>query len=181
MRIILVSHGETEMPAVRNGSTPLSATGVQQAQALADELRTTIARRTAIEKVYAGETEAASATASIIATSLDLALPDALAGLTTHAALPVDETLEPDAMIEAMRAVQDGAWATIEQLRDTHADEAAQVIAVMPTLTVHAIVCRALGMPLEGYRKLRVDPASLSTLAFRQNRTILASLNETCS
>jgi broad specificity phosphatase PhoE len=79
-----------------------------------------------------------------------------------------------------MRSVQEDAWAVIEQLKETHPDEAAQVIVVAPALTVHAIVLRSLGMPLESYRKLRVDPASLSTLAFRQNRTILASLNEAC-
>ena len=178
MRIILVSHGETEAPGVSNGVTPLSAAGVRQAEAIAEELRTTIARRSSIEKVYAGEAAAATATATIIAASLDLALPDPLAGLV-HAPAP-DGTSEADAVLAAMRSIEDDAWGVIERLRDTHAEDAAQVIAVAPTLTVHAIVCRALGMPLENYRRLRVEPASLSTLAFRQNRTILASLNETC-
>lgn len=180
MRIILVSHGETETHKSSNGAGPLTTTGVQQAEALAHELRTTVVRRSAIEKVYAGETQAATATAAIIATHLELSTPEPAAGLMPQATTLLDATLEHDATVEAMRAVQDEAWAVIERLRDAHPDEAAQIIAVAPALTVHAIVLRALGMPLDAHRKLRVDQASLSTLAFRQNRTILASLNETC-
>jgi broad specificity phosphatase PhoE len=49
LRIILISHGETETHESSNGASPLTATGVQQAQALADELRATVARRSVIE------------------------------------------------------------------------------------------------------------------------------------
>lgn len=179
MRIILVSHGETETYRASNGSTPLSVSGLRQAQVLAGELRNTVARRSAIGQVYAAEGEAAAATAMIISTSLNLPTPIPLHGLISHAALIADEA-SPGEALDAMRAIQDEAWEAIEQLRDAHPDEAAQVIAVAPTLTVHAIVCRALGLPIERYRRLRVDRASWSTLAFRQNRTILACLNEAC-
>jgi broad specificity phosphatase PhoE len=180
MRVILVGHGETQSaPTLLDGRAPLSELGQRQAQALAAELRDTIARRQSIEKVYSGRTTPALATATLIAGELDLGEPDALAGLMHEAEALSAVEASDDAVVELLRGVADVAWSTIEQFRETHADEA-QVVGVAHPLTVRAIVCRALALPLESHRRFRVDPGSLTIIAFRQQRTILASLNETC-
>jgi broad specificity phosphatase PhoE len=183
LRIILVSHGENidVAAAMPRHSDPgaedyggLTTLGRRQALALAYELKDKVARRQPIERLYAADAAAALATASILGRELQLPEAEPLAGLVAPPAVA-----DAFAELEALRGVEDGAWSAIERLRDSHADEA-QVIAVAPLLTVRAIVCRALSLPVEGHRRFRVDAASLTILSFRQQRTILQSLNETC-
>ena len=52
-------------------------------------------------------------------------------------------------------------------------------MAVTHNFTIHTIVCTALDMPLNNFRKLRIDLGAISRLEITSARTTLVSLNET--
>ena len=113
--------------------------------------------------VYTSPAPVARATATILAEQLRLPGVEVRPGLQAGASY--DERYD--------------VWPVIEELRDAHPDDA-QVVAVTDQASTYAAVCRALGLPAEARQRFRVDPASMSAIAFRQNRTILSLLNESC-
>jgi broad specificity phosphatase PhoE len=168
----LIRHGEVEasdLPDLGHNDPPLSALGRRQAQALATELDLHTRRGPLIDAVYTSPLRPASETADVIAETLRLASP-----LVSHAlGTLTPEVLPADGGLDAVAAIQERAWATIEALREQH-DERSVVVIVSHELTVRAIVCRALGMPLSDLRRYELDHASLSTIEFRR------ALNEAC-
>jgi broad specificity phosphatase PhoE len=79
---------------------------------------------------------------------------------------------------ESLQDVQDRAWAAIERLRARHPEET--VVVVTHNFTIHAILCRALGLPLSSFRRLRHDLAAKAVLELRDDRAVVISLNDTC-
>jgi broad specificity phosphatase PhoE len=179
----LIRHGELEasyLPDLGHNDPPLSALGRRQAQALATELDLHSRRGPMIEAVYTSPMRPAAETADVIVETLRLASPFVSHALGTL----TPEVLPEDGGLDAVAAIQDRAWSTIEGLREQH-DERSVVVLVSHELTIRSIVCRALGMPLTDLRRYELDHASLSTLEFRRApngdlRTILAALNESC-
>jgi broad specificity phosphatase PhoE len=78
---------------------------------------------------------------------------------------------------ESLYHVRDRAWPTIRSLAERHGSET--VVAVTHNFTIHTIVCAALDMPLNNFRKLRIDLGSVTRLEITPARTTLVSLNET--
>ena len=78
---------------------------------------------------------------------------------------------------ESLRHVQGRAWPAVASLAERHESET--VVAVTHNFTIHAIVCAALDMPLNNFRKLRIDLGSITRLEISGARTTLVSLNET--
>jgi broad specificity phosphatase PhoE len=179
----LILHGETEasdLPDLGHNDPSLSATGRQQASALASELDLISRRGPAIQAVYTSPMRAASETAGVIAETLRLPAPAVSEALVTL----TPEVLPAGGALDAVAAIQQRAWATVEALRERH-DERAVVVLVSHELTIRAVVCRALGMPLAELQRFELWPASLSTIEFRRApngdmRTIVAALNEAC-
>ena len=183
MKFHLIRHGEIEasdLPDLGHNDPSLSHLGRRQAAALAHELDLQSRRGPAIEAVYTSPIRTAAETADVIVETLRLASPfvsEALGTLTP-------EVLPSNGGLDAIAAIQDRAWSTIQTLREQH-DERAVVVLVTHELTIRSVVCRALGMPLHDLHRYELDPASLSTIEFRRApngdlRTILAALNEGC-
>lgn len=183
MKFHLIRHcyGEaSDLPDLGHNDPSLSDTGRRQAEALAHELDLISNRGPAIESVYSSPMRPAAETAAIIAETLGTGQPlvsEALGTLTPEV-LPANGALDTIAMI------QNRAWSLLETLREQH-DERAVVVLVSHELTIRAVICRALGMPLTDLKRYDLDPAALSTIEFRRAangdlRTILAALNEAC-
>jgi broad specificity phosphatase PhoE len=183
VKFLLIRHGEIEasdLPDLGHNDPSLSAMGRRQASALATELDLISRRGPAIEAVYTSPMRPAIETADLIVDGLRLpsaSISEALGTLTP-------EVLPAGGGLDAIAVIQERAWATVEALREQH-DERAVVVLVSHELTIRAVVCRALGMPLTDLMRYELDPASLSAIEFRRApngdlRTILAQLNESC-
>jgi broad specificity phosphatase PhoE len=79
---------------------------------------------------------------------------------------------------ESLQDVQERAWAAVQRLRERHAENT--VVVVSHNFTIHVILCRALGLPLGSFRRLRHDLAAKAVLEVRDDRAIVISLNDTC-
>ena len=168
MRFVLVHHGEEQDP---------NATRQERARAVAEELRALGARGERFDAVLAGPTAASMAAAQTIAAALHLEVEarDELAPLT-DADLPIEGGLD------AGTATQERAWSLVEELKRTQAADAG-IVLVTHELSIRALVCRALDMPLNETYRFALEPGSLSVIEYRtlpRERTLLAALNETC-
>ena len=177
MRLVLVRHGETEetwQPDTGHIDPPLSALGRRQALALARELHRLHLDGAELVAVYSSPQAAALATAESICDTLGLPPPEvnrSLASLTP-------EQL-PDGALEGLAALQAQAWTAVESLKEMHSAEANLVLSTHE-LPIRALICRALGMPLQDYRNFAVEHASISVIEFRGPRTLLGLLNDVC-
>ncbi len=198
MRLILIRHGET----VRNAEglvqgradVPLNDLGRRQAAALADALG-----GESLAAVYASPLQRARATAAAIAAphglpvivepdlaEMDVGEMEGLSGAQMRERFP--EFLAvwagpagPSLSMpggESLQDVQARAWAVIERLREHHAE--ATVAAVSHSFVIATIVCRAAGVPLSAFRRLRHEVASRTVLDCRPDRILIVHLNDTC-
>ena len=78
---------------------------------------------------------------------------------------------------ESLSIVRDRAWRTVETFARRHAPET--VIAVSHNFTIQMILCTALDMPINSFRKLRIDLGSITRLDVTGDRTVQISVNET--
>ncbi len=198
MRLILIRHGET----ARNASgavqgradVPLNDLGTRQAAALAASMRAD-----QVAAVYASPLQRARDTAAPLAAMLNLPVqiePDliemdvgAMEGLTSAAMraqyaefLAVWASADGPAMPmpggESLEAVQQRGWAAVQRIRERHPDET--VVAVSHNFVISGIVCRATGVPLSGFRRLRHGIASRTVIDVRAERSVVIHLNDTC-
>ena len=186
MPIFLVRHGETdwnrEGRAQGRRDMPLNQVGLAQARALAERFRDV-----PLAAVYSSPAARARMTASFIAEphalqvaardgllEMDLGeldgvrlgemrdrFPDFFAQWTSDAGtarFPDGETLEE---------TQARAWAAVMQVVGDHPPEQ-PVVLVSHAFATYAVLCRALGMPLAHYGRLRQEPAGISSLAWRR-------------
>jgi broad specificity phosphatase PhoE len=79
---------------------------------------------------------------------------------------------------ESLTEVQDRAWAVVERLRREH--DGRTVAIVSHNFVLSTLVTRALDLPLHQFRRFRLNVASVTTILFRPDRTLLARLNDTC-
>jgi broad specificity phosphatase PhoE len=198
MLLILVRHGETESNrerlALGREDVPLNERGRRQAAALTASLAGVPATA-----IYASPLRRAVETARPLAEvlGLEVQVDDDLIEM----AVGDLEGLSPRELSErygdflrewfstqagnlrmpggeSLQDVQDRAWAAIERLRERHPEET--VVVVTHNFTIHAILCRALGLPLASFRRLRHDLAGKAVLELRDDRVIVISLNDTC-
>jgi broad specificity phosphatase PhoE len=169
VKFVLVHHGEVDGGPESN-DPPLSAAGLRQARAVADELRALAARGERHVAVLSGPLQAPLQAAALIADALDIETPEARSELAL------------DDMDQAAEALQELAWSLIETLKASQEPDASLVL-VAHELTIRLLVCRALSMPLDEMRRFALQPGSLSVIEYRtqpRERTLIASLNETC-
>ena len=196
MKLILVRHGQTESNRLGRiqgiNKAPLTDVGRGQAEAAA---RALVAD--APFALYSSPLPRALETATIIGTRTDT-VPVQVGELVEmdvgeFEGLPGPQLRErfPDVMSvwdsdpasavmpggESLYDVRDRAWSAVKSLAERHDSEA--VVAVTHNFTIHTIVCTALDMPLNNFRKLRIDLGALTRLEISGARTTLVSLNET--
>ena len=196
--MILVRHGETESNRERRTlgreDVPLNEKGRRQAAALVASLASV-----PVSAIHASPLRRAVETARPLAEALGLEVQ------TDEDLVEMDvgemEGLSPQEMRdrygdflrewlsprvgtlrmpggESLQDVQDRAWAAVQRLRARYPEET--VVVVAHNFTIHVILCRALGLPLAGFRRLRHDLAAKAVLEVRDDRAIVVSLNDTC-
>lgn len=186
MPLYLIRHGETdwnrEGRAQGRRDMPLNETGAAQAGALAERFRDE-----PVAAIYSSPSRRALDTANTIAglhpikvetredlLEMDLGeldgvklgemrdkFPDFFAHWVSDAGtarFPGGETLEE---------AQARTWGTVMRFVQDHAPEE-PVLLVSHAFATYSILCRALGMPLSNYGRLRQDPAAVSALAWRR-------------
>ena len=198
MRLILARHGETETNrerlALGREDVPLNENGRRQAAAVAASLS-----GMSVDAVYSSPLRRALETAEAIAAvhGLPVEVDEALTemdvgemeGLTAAEmrgrygdflrrwfsdgagglAMPGGESLQQ---------VQDRAWAAVNSLRATHPE--GSVVAVSHNFTIHAILCRALNLPLAHFRRLRHDLAATAVIDVREDGATVVRINDIC-
>ena len=196
MDLILVRHGETETNRLGKiqgvSQSPLNERGLKQAEAAARALDE--------EKpfaLYASPLRRAVQTADAISTrtgievvtehgliEMDVGEFEGLTGRQLRERFPdVMRSWDEDAYNtlmpggESLEIVSERAWGTVARLADVHADET--VVAVTHNFTIQMILCTALGMPPNNFRRLRVDLGSITRLLVSPERTVQVSVNET--
>ena len=183
MKFTLVRHGEVEEPRPGRAGTghddpALTAFGRRQAAALANELLRASERGGQIEAIYTSPLRAARMTAEALSAVLDAGDPAVASELST-----LTPEVLADGDIAPVEAIQERAWRFLLGLKDQF-EQRATIVLVTHELTIRALVCRALDMPLADMRRFSLEPASLTTLEFRlqrdRERTLIAALNDTC-
>ena len=198
MRLILARHGETETNrerlALGREDVPLNDNGRRQAAAAGASLS-----RLPVEAVYSSPLRRALETAEAIAAvhGLPVQVEDGLIemdvgemeGLTapemrerygdflrrwfsTEAA----DLAMPGG--ESLQQVQDRAWTAVEALRAAHPE--GTVVAVSHNFTIHAVLCRALNLPLAHFRRFRHDLAATAVIDVREDGATVVHVNDIC-
>lgn len=180
MKFRLVLHGEIDGAAAANGQDPgLTPQGRRQAAAMARDLMNVAEEGEDFQAIYTSPSPAARVTAEALSAVLDAGEPRVASELTVSK----PEAL-PESGSEGLADVQSQAWDLLLSLKEQY-DQQSTVVLVTQELTIRALVCLALGMPLQDAFRFELEPASLSMIEFRiqrdgRERTLVASLNDTC-
>ena len=191
MNLYLVRHGETEWNrdgrAQGRADVPLNEAGVAQSEALADMFG-----EMSVAAVMSSSLRRAVNTAEAIAAPHGLAVTpnDGLLELNFGAldGAPLRDMREmfpdffehwtrdpataqfPDGG-ETLQQLQERTWAVVESVARAH-EAQDNVIIVSHAFALYSIMCRALGMPLSNYGRLRITPGSYSLLVSRAPNVI---------
>ncbi|MHB8375732.1 MAG: histidine phosphatase family protein [Dehalococcoidia bacterium] len=196
MRLVLVRHGETDhnrgQLTLGRADVPLNERGRLQAEALAASFAS------APVAIYASPLARAAATAGRIGAAtgvqvtpepalieMDVGEMEHLTGAQLRERYPdfLRAWLSPacaDARMpggETLTEVQDRAWAAVERMRAAHPDGA--VVAVTHNFVILTVLCRALGLPLAHFRRLRQSLAAKTLVEVREGACTLLQLNDT--
>ena len=194
-RIILVRHGETDYNrgkvTLGRADVPLNDLGMRQAKAVAGSFtRPSVA-------IYTSPLSRCRATADAIALATGVAVVedpaliemdvgevehltrDALRAqygdfLRTWMSDDAGDARMPGG--ETLREVQDRAWSAIERIAGTHAD--GEIVVVTHNFVIATVVCRAIGLPLSGFRRLRHQVGSKTTIEIGERGAALVALND---
>ena len=196
MKLILVRHGQTESNKLGRiqgiNDSPLTDVGREQAEAAARALTSD-----APFTLYSSPLRRAWQTAQAIGSragvrpveveeliEMDVGKFEGLSGPQLRERFPdVMRSWDKDPAStvmpggESLYDVRDRAWPTVQSLAGRHESET--VVAVTHNFTIHTIVCTALDMPLNNFRKLRIDLGAITRLEITSDRATLVSLNET--
>ncbi len=199
MLLYLLRHGETDWNIEQRcqgfSDTPLNATGHRQAEASARYFS-----GVKIEAIYSSTLERAYETARIIARYHDASVQatDALRELNQgefeglrltelaekHGDFlekwfrePADLTLPGG---ESLREMQARAWAALEEIVGRHPD--GNVVVVAHNLCNLSLLCRAMRLELEHFRRIKQDEAAINVIEFggRWPHPLVLRLNDTC-
>lgn len=194
MLLVLVRHGETEWNRENRvqgtSDTPLSDNGIRQAERLASSMA-----GEEIDLIVTSPLRRAAETASIINRGLNAPLrtDEDLRELDQgifegmgYTELMRDHgdflrrwAADPASVVmpggESLAVLQERAWKAV--LRITGSVERALIVSHNFTITV--ILCRALGVPLSGFRHIRLDNASRTILEARDGAFTALVINDT--
>ncbi|HTY79455.1 MAG TPA: histidine phosphatase family protein [Candidatus Bathyarchaeia archaeon] len=194
LRLLLLRHGETAWNRERRyqgwTDTPLSATGVQQAEAAARELK-----EHAFAAVYASPLRRARDTAAVIARPHGLEVETDPAfrelGFGEWEGLTLDEARSRDTALyqnwartphlvsppgaETLAQARERVLAGLERLRAGHKDDV--VCLVAHGIPVRIMILEALGLGLDRIWSLHSAPTGISELEFRDDWTALHRMN----
>ncbi len=196
MDLILVRHGETETNRLGKiqgvSQSPLNERGLKQAEAAAralDEEKPFALYASPLRRAVQTADAISSRTGIEVVTEhglieMDVGEFEGLTGRQLRERFPdVMRSWDEDAYStlmpggESLEIVSERAWETVARLADVHADET--VVAVTHNFTIQMILCTALGMPPNNFRRLRVDLGSITRLLVSSERTVQVSVNET--
>lgn len=197
MRLILVRHGQTqwnrENRAIGHTDIELNEEGSKQAQELASALngervaaiyssplRRALDTAQAIARFQRGQVKVDDAFIEMDAGEMD--------GLTyeemrdRYGEFLKEWMRNPCSLAmpggECLGDVQHRAWQGVEMILKDHPEDA--VIVVSHNFAILCIICRALGIDLSQFRRLRLYLASISILDFGKRGTTLMRFNDTC-
>lgn len=198
MRLILFRHGETEhnrsQLTLGRADVPLTQRGLAQARAAAASLTGPL------DAVYSSPLARARDMAAMIAETRDLnvhiddGLVEMDVGELEHLTGAELRERHPDFLRlwlglsddvanarmpggETLAEVQERGWAAIERMRA--ADPNGTVVAVSHNFVILTTVCRALGLPLARFRRIRQSLAARTVLEVGDGTAILLQLNDT--
>ena len=196
MKLILVRHGETETNRLGKiqgvSQAPLNERGLEQAAAAARALESETPF-----SLYSSPLRRAAQTAEAVTShtgvsvvrddgliEMDVGKFEGLTGRQLRERFPdVMQAWDRDAVStvmpggESLETVRDRAWKAVMRLADRHGTET--VVAVTHNFTIQMILCIALGMPPNNFRRLRVDLGSITRLDVSRERIVQLSVNET--
>ncbi len=195
MRLILIRHGETEHNrgnvTLGRADVPLNDRGIAQARAVA----ASFTRRP--EAIYASPLRRTLDTASMIAShtgasvapdddliEMDVGEMEHLTGEQLRARYPEFlrvwmSSESADARMpggETLREVQQRAWRFVE--RAAAANERGTVVAVTHNFVILTLACRALDLPLAGFRRMRPMVGSKSAIEVHDGKARLLRFND---
>jgi len=195
MRLILIRHGETahnrDQVTLGRADVPLNERGLAQAEAVAASFRRPPAA------IYASPLQRAFATAMAIgaATGVEVIAEAALiemdVGEMEHLTGRQLRESYPDFLRawltggaadarmpggETLREVQERAWDAIERIGAAHPQ--GEVVAVSHNFVILTLVCRALGLPLADFRRLKQALAAKTVIDLRDGVATLLQLND---
>ena len=187
MLLYLLRHGETDWNVEQRiqgvSDTALNGVGVAQAEALARAMR-----GRPIARVYASPLSRARRTAEIVARALGVPLAEE-AGIAElnqgelegtafrqlHEAHPGFMALWRSRPArarmpggETLAELQERAWAAMERFLEAHRGET--IAAVSHNLAIISILCRVLGVELDGFRRLRQHNAAMNIVEHAPGR-----------
>ncbi len=197
MRLIMVRHAQTDWnknKLIQGGGvdSELNDTGLQQAQRVGQALQ-----NTKLAAIYAGPLRRTRATAAPIAQIHGLEvisepdLKEINAGDLNGA--PVKQLADllnsyfsgnSDAGQfrmpggESLAELAARTWGATQRILKQHPE--GEVVAVSHHLALLTIICRALGLDLGYFRRMKQDLAAISILEFKDGKVSLVQLNDTC-
>jgi broad specificity phosphatase PhoE len=172
VKFVLVCHGQTRPAGVDGDDSRLSTFGLSQARAIAREIAAATEGQRLPKAILTSPRAAAAETAREIAAEFGAEAPEVAAELDVVA-------VDSDAGGHDPKVVQEQAWAMIESLRE-RAEQDATILLVSNEAVVRALVSRALGVPAGDMWRFALEAASITTIEFRGQRTLVGSLNEVC-
>ncbi len=197
MRLILVRHGETEHNRGRltlgRADVPLNERGRAQAAAVAASFTA------APDAIYSSPLVRTTATADAIGAAtgvavqiepvlveMDIGEMENLTGPQLREQHPefLAKWLSPECGEarmpggETLLEVQRRAWEWVESVRERHVDRT--VVAVTHNFVILTLLCRALGLSLAEFRRLRHGLAARSTLDITESQPAVLQLNDQC-
>ncbi len=197
MRLILARHGETlwnrEHRVLGHTEIELSDLGRRQAERLALALK-----EERVAAIYSSPLRRARETAEAIARihQLGVEFDEALKELDTgeldgltfvemgkHYSEFLKRWIEDASSVslpggESIRQLRERVWPMIERIAESHPNDV--VIVVSHSFVIQCIICKALGISLSHYRRLRLNVGSISILEFGQRGISLLLFNDTC-
>jgi broad specificity phosphatase PhoE len=193
--MLLIRHGETVWNQERRcqGFTdvPLSDRGDDQARALALSLKSAD-----LAAVYCSDLVRARRTAEIIAEPHSILIrPDArlremnqgilegknLEGLLAGHPELLKKWMQEPADVEmpqgeSLRSVQARAWQAIKDITARHPEDTVAVVS--HNLCILGIICKAISLDLNNFRRLRMENASVSEIEFGRHGPVLIRIND---
>ncbi len=187
MLLYLLRHGETDWNVEQRiqgvSDTALNGVGVAQAEALARAMR-----GRPIARVYASPLSRARRTAEIVARALGVPLAEEAGiaelnqGELEGTAFQQLHETHPGFMAlwrsrpararmpggETLAELQERAWAAMERFLEAHRGET--IAAVSHNLAIISILCRVLGVELDGFRRLRQHNAAMNIVEHAPGR-----------
>lgn len=195
MRLVLIRHGETEhnrgQITLGRADVPLNDRGAAQARAVAasfvqrpDAIVSSPLRRALDTANGIGSAVGIAVAVDDRLIEMDVGEMEHLTGAELRERYPEFLGLwisggAADARMpggETLREVQDRAWAAVLDLHASHPE--GEVIAVTHNFVILTLICRAIGLPLADFRRIRLALAAKTVIYVGERGATLLQLND---